>query len=106
MPDKPLTVGDIRKAIEGLPDDARVFPVWTPGCEPSDSSPGVTIDGFETTEHAATSGVACLAVLVSLTGGDGTDDCCRHCGHVMDEDGSDGLCSDCADSAYGGGLDD
>lgn len=45
--DSRLTVGDLRKAIEGLDDNAPVSPYWAPGCEPGDDEPGVELIGFE-----------------------------------------------------------
>lgn len=41
---KPLTVGDIRKAIEGLPDDALCIPTWS--MPPGENDPSVGISGF------------------------------------------------------------
>jgi hypothetical protein len=40
-----LTVGDLRKAIEGLTDDAPVYPDFSSGHYPDDSEPGVEILG-------------------------------------------------------------
>ena len=47
MPDKDgaPTVGDIRAAIAGLPDEATVFPGWHDG-PPGDSDPAVEVFGF------------------------------------------------------------
>ena len=40
-----LTVGDLRKAIEGLPDDAPVYPDFASGHYPEDSGPCVELMG-------------------------------------------------------------
>ena len=41
-----LTVKDIRRAIEGCPDDAEVILEWADG-PPSDEYPGVEVKGFK-----------------------------------------------------------
>ena len=46
---KKQTVGDIRKLIEGLPDDAFYSPDWADG-PPGDAEPAVTVVGFEVRE--------------------------------------------------------
>jgi hypothetical protein len=70
-----LTVGDIRKAIDGLPDSAPVNPIWASG-PPGDSEPGVEIHGCvldATNPHDQ--GLGILVGLFHLDGeGDGDDD--------------------------------
>lgn len=39
-----LTVGHLRKALEGLPDDMQVGPTWTE--IPPDEWPGIRLDAF------------------------------------------------------------
>lgn len=71
-----LTVGDIRRAIEGLPDYARVLPDWG-DFEPGDSDPCVRIDGIQICPPTAgRDGETYLSVLVALEplGGDEEDD--------------------------------
>lgn len=63
-PQNDLTVGTIRKAISGLPDDAPVNPVWNSG-PPGDADPAVEVCGF----HAGTdpdTGTPCLDVRVDI----------------------------------------
>lgn len=45
QPDDPLTVGRLRAALAGLPDDAPVFPDWAHG-PPGDADPAVEVTGF------------------------------------------------------------
>jgi hypothetical protein len=40
---RPLTVGKLKRLMEGLPDDAPVRPDWARDCTPDDSQPGVEI---------------------------------------------------------------
>lgn len=55
-----LTVGALRKLLEGMPDDAPIFPTWAnDDAMPSDHEPGVEIHGFSVDGES-------LAVLVSL----------------------------------------
>lgn len=42
-----MTVGELRKLIADLPDDAAIRPQWNDGEEPGDSSPGVVLHGFD-----------------------------------------------------------
>jgi hypothetical protein len=46
------TVGAIRKAIRGLPDNALVMPDWTANSVPDDDQPGVELLGVEQSEYA------------------------------------------------------
>jgi hypothetical protein len=41
-----LTVGHLRRVIEGLPDDTIIRPDWQDG-PPQDHEPGVELFGFE-----------------------------------------------------------
>lgn len=87
-----LTVGDIRKAIEGLPDDAPVYPDWAPGCIPNDNDPGVEIRGCRS-QYTDLHDRPCLEILVSLFHPD--DQECETCGEhgedcVCDYEGDDG----------------
>jgi hypothetical protein len=60
-----LTVGQVRKAIEGLPDDAPVIPEWAYG-PPGDSDPAVSVCGFRRGEEDGTPGLAVLVDIVYL----------------------------------------
>lgn len=41
-----LTVGELRKLIAQLPDEALIYPNWAEGCLPNDNEPGVEIVGI------------------------------------------------------------
>lgn len=56
------TVGDLRKLIKGLTDDALILPEWAYG-PPADSAPAVAIRDFAIGNEA---GVAFLSVQVDL----------------------------------------
>lgn len=45
-----LSLGAIREAIKGLPDDAPIDIEWTNG-PPADTDPAVIINGFEQRKH-------------------------------------------------------
>jgi hypothetical protein len=71
---KPLTVGDIRKAIAGLPDSAPLNPMWASG-PPSDSEPGVEIHGCVLDgRDPKDQGLGILVGLFYLEGDDDGDD--------------------------------
>lgn len=40
-----LTVGQLRRLMENLPDDASVVPDWAPGFVPSECDPVVCVEG-------------------------------------------------------------
>lgn len=46
MTDPNLTAGVLRRHLEGLADDAPIFPDWAPGEIPNDNMPAVTLLGF------------------------------------------------------------
>jgi hypothetical protein len=60
-----LTVGDIRRLIADLPDDAPVYPDWG-GNPPADHEPGVEIIGAEYGGAAQDVGEPHLRILVGL----------------------------------------
>ena len=59
------TVVEIRKAIEGLPDDAEAMPDWV-GRPPEDHEPGVEILGFSRRIARAPAGGDYLSIRVVL----------------------------------------
>lgn len=62
-----ITVGDLRKSIANLPDDAEIVPEWEPGFNAGDDEPSVSLQGFIAAEDK-------LVVLVELVYGDEYDD--------------------------------
>lgn len=72
--ERPPTVGDIRRAIEGLADDAPVHPVWFDRI-PADHEPAVTLYEFRLGRLMVDDKlVDCLNVGVGLTYGDERDE--------------------------------
>ena len=57
-----MTVGNLRKLIANLPDDAGIHPDWDD--PPDDDSPGVTLGGFKVGSYKG--GGKYLSVLVAL----------------------------------------
>lgn len=81
-----LTVGDIRRTFEGLPDNAEVGVKWGLGFEPQDSDPAVQIQGVALVDSEPTILVT-LVDLEDLTDdedeedpGDHDDEECETCG--------------------------
>lgn len=87
-----LTVGELRKLIADLPDDACIWPDW--GREPGGDDPCVELCGFERVEAASVASPAYLAVMVALLPLDDIEDddpcVCRHCGQVLKFDSHEG----------------
>ncbi len=61
-----LTVGDIRKAIEGLPDTCLVFPDWAADSVPEDQDPGVELCWFERVDGTSAITKPYLSVVLKL----------------------------------------
>jgi hypothetical protein len=59
-----LTVADVRRAIEGLPDTTRVYPDWADGRVPNDDDPGVEVLDIE--RRQVPNGEPYLAIRVGL----------------------------------------
>jgi hypothetical protein len=59
-----LTVADVRRAIDGLPDTTRVYPDWADGRVPNDDDPGVEVLDIESRQLPG--GEPYLAIRVGL----------------------------------------
>jgi len=96
-----LTVGQIRKAIEGLPDDASVCPDWYDRV-PDDHEPGVALFAAEADEQAGRPYLSIKVGLFYLDEDDGEDDTplrifyeCPECDHEWEEEWTSACDSEC-----------
>ena len=83
-----MTVGALRRAIEGLPDDTPIQPIWHNGDMPNDFEPGVSIHGFKAENGQ-------LSAFVSLFYLNDDEECCIDCGGTNIVEGT---CVDCEEA--------
>lgn len=95
-----LTVGELRKIMEGLPDEAAILPTWASGYIPGDYEPGVEITDIlkYPADEQGPEYLGVAMILFYLNDEDDVD-CiehnaeCRECLKVADLNG--GICEDC-----------
>ena len=78
-----MTVGDIRKVIEGLDDESPVCPAWANGAPSGDCEPGVQICGAKKSDDGAS--VEILVDLFYLDEDEDDEGVCGHCGDECDD---------------------